>query len=290
MRDFIRYLRRPPRDHSTFSSRQWNKRRCLLTSRIPYLFIHQIPRGWERVGDVATWRGQTATPTQRWRRRRRRRRDWGLAPRLRRPRRRSDRAPVSLLAVRATAAQTLQPLAGVLLLAPHATPSPWPAAPHTRHPRSNSRIHESAEHNRGGGRAQMPAVLVYETRLDAADWWLPRPVASTSVAEKPEEVCAATATRQKTQEKSARPASGRRARSRARDPRGSTRIHDEGSRDNILREDLLILSRDCVSARANRSPRCVLIYIRHGASRVSCRCWEISARYTRSALEFGVSN
>lgn len=138
----------------------------LCTSRIPYLFIREVARGWERV--VAMWRGQTATPPlSRWRRRRRR--DWGLAPQLRRPRRRSARAPVSLLAVRATAAQTLRTLAGVLLLAPHATPSPWPAAPRVRHPRSNWRIHESAEHNRGGGRAQMPAVLVYETRPDAAD-------------------------------------------------------------------------------------------------------------------------
>lgn len=47
---------------------------------------------------AAEWRGQTAPPTRH--RRRRRRRDWGLAPQLHRSRRRSDRAPVSSLAVR----------------------------------------------------------------------------------------------------------------------------------------------------------------------------------------------
>jgi len=67
---------------------------------------------------------------------------------------------------------------------------------------ATARIHESAEHNRGGGRAQMPAVLVYETRLDAADWRLPRPAVRTSVVE--DETRSETAragTRQKTAEK-----------------------------------------------------------------------------------------
>jgi len=80
---------------------------------------------------------------------------------------------------------------------------PHPArSPATR--AATARIHESAEHNRGGGRAQMPAVLVYETRLDAADWRLPRvrPAVHTSVVEdetRPETVRAGT--RQKTAEK-----------------------------------------------------------------------------------------
>lgn len=252
----ISSIRRTPRNYSPPPSTIND-----VASHVTHpLFIY--PRSSTEVGAAAV-RGQTATPTQR--RRRRRRRDWGLAPRLHRPRRRSDRAPVSLLAVRATAAQTLQPLAGVLLLAPHATPSPSPAAPRVRHPRSDSRIHESAEHNRGGGRAQMPAVLVYETRLDAADWWLPRPVGSTSVAEKPEEVGTGTA-RRKTQEKGARLASGRRAVRRIHEgPRGSTKgkacqgAAATSSCVRTLRDKLIIhRSRDRESAR---SPRCVLIYV-----------------------------
>lgn len=95
------------------------------------------------------------------------------------------RAPFSLHPVHATAppaalqAPWLVLCVRTLSLSPCAARNPYPirrlspSPPSVRHPfvdATTARIRESAQHNRGGGRAQMPAVLVYETRLlDAAD-------------------------------------------------------------------------------------------------------------------------
>jgi len=93
-----------------------NERRC--TSRIPYLFIRKVAREEGEVGEEVEMRASSsnvagtdsnphsvsasASVTR-----------LGVGGlRLHRPRHRADRAPVSLLAVRTTAAQTLQPFAG----------------------------------------------------------------------------------------------------------------------------------------------------------------------------------
>lgn len=63
------------------------------------------------------------------------------------------------------------------------------------------------------------------------------------------------------------------------DPRGSTKrkVCQGVTATSCVRtfggkSYLLIPLRDRECARASRSPRCVLIYVRYGASRVSCRC------------------